>query len=455
MSRRRRLAESLLATLAAAAVTWGGAQAAGLRHDAGAPRTAAAPHHEPQAGAAADDRAVVAITGATVHTLGPAGTLRGATVLIAGGRIRATGTAVAVPAGARTIDAAGKVVTPGLFDSLTRLGLIEVSQVKETNGAKNEEPGLTAAFDVSDAIDRRSMLIPINRVEGITRAVTAPIPGKSLFLGQGAVIDLSGSPSTVVRRSVAQFVTLGETGAQLAGGSRGAALERLRQALRDALDYDAHRAAFDRAQRRAYSLSQLDLEALLPVARGQQPLVVAVNHASDIEAVLGLARELKLHLILLEAAEAWEVADEIAAAHVPVLIDPLTNLPESFDILGATLENAARLARAGVTVAFESGDSHNSRNLRQAAGNAVANGMPWEQALAAMTANPARIWGIADCGTIEPGKDADLVIWDGDPLEVTSAAERVFIRGVEMPHDSRQLRLRDRYLPPASAPPRR
>jgi imidazolonepropionase-like amidohydrolase len=389
---------------------------------------------------------VVAIVGATVHTMAPVGTLQGATVLIAGGRIRAVGSGIPIPAGARRIDAAGKVVTPGLFDSLTHLGLVEVNQVEDTEDATNEEPQLSAAFDVVPGINSRSMLLAVNRVEGITRAVTAPSPGKSLFLGQGAVIHLGGGPLPVVRRSAAEFVALGETGARLAGGTRGAAVLELREALRDALDYDANRAAYDRAQRRPYSLPRADLEALLPVARGERPLAVQVNRASDIEAVLALGRELKLRLILTDAAEGWEVAAEIAAAGVPVVINPLNNLPQSFETLGATLENAARLARAGVTVAFATGDSHNSRNLRQAAGNAVANGLSWDAALAAMTANPARIWGLEDYGTLEAGKDADVVIWDGDPLEVTSAAERVFIRGAEMPNDSRQIRLRNRYL---------
>jgi imidazolonepropionase-like amidohydrolase len=390
---------------------------------------------------------IVAITGATVHTMGSAGTLHGATVLIAGGRIQAVGAGIAVPAGARRIDAAGKVVTPGLLDSLTQLGLVEVSAVEDTEDATNEDSRVSAAFEVADGINSRSMLIPINRVEGITRAISAPAAGKSLFLGQGAVIHLGGGPRTVVRRSVAQFAALGENGARLTGGTRGAAAMRLREALRDALDYDAHRAAYDRAERRPYSLPRLDLEALLPVARGEQPLVVLANRASDIEQVLELARSMKLRLILAGAAEGWEVAGEIAGARVPVLLNPLTNLPQSFEEMGATLENAARLARAGVTLAFLTGDSHNSRNLRQAAGNAVAYGLPWDTAMAAMTANPARIWGLDDYGTLEPGKDADVVIWDGDPLEVTSAAERVFIRGLEMPRDSRQIRLRDRYLP--------
>lgn len=182
------------------------------------------------------------------------------------------------------------------------------------------------------------------------------------------------------------------------------------------------------------------------MARGEQPLVVAVHRASDIVAVLRLAKQLGLRLILAGVTEGWKVAREIAAADVPVLVEPLDNLPQSFEQLGATLENAARLRAAGVRVAFMNGDAHNARNVRQSAGNAVANGMSWHDALAAMTIVPAGIWGLADrYGSLEPGKDADLVIWDGDPLEVTTFADMVFIRGQEIPMESRQTLLRDRY----------
>src|SRR5579864_5055309 len=233
--------------------------AAAAKPTAAAATVALAGAGDPALPAAAE---TVAITGATVHTMGPAGTLHGATVLIAGGRIQAVGAGIAVPAGARRIDAAGKVVTPGLLDSLTQLGLVEVNAVDDTEDATNLDPQLSAAFDVGDGINPRSMLVPINRVEGITRAISAPaVPdaGKNLFLGQGVVIALGGAPGTVVRRSVAQFAALGEAGARVAGGTRGAAAIRLRTALRDALDYDAHRADYDRAARRLYSLPRLDL----------------------------------------------------------------------------------------------------------------------------------------------------------------------------------------------------
>jgi imidazolonepropionase-like amidohydrolase len=400
------------------------------------------------------------ITGATVHTLGPEGTIKNGTVVIENGRIRAVGATVAVPAGARRIDARGKVITPGLFDSLSGIGTVEVNAVDPSNDAEVEDDRITAAFNIADVLNPRSTLIPVNRIEGLTRAVVAPQPGKSLIAGQGAVIHLGGPGDYLVRSPIAMFAELGETGSRLSGGSRGGAILRLREALQDALDYAANRKAFEQGDRREYALSRLDLEALVPVVKGTLPLVVTANRASDIEAALRLAKDFNLKLILAGADEGWVVARQIATAKVPVLINALEDLPDRFEALGATLENAARLYKAGVTFAFMTGDAHNARNLKQAAGNAVAYGLPWDAALAAITTVPARIWGIADrYGTLEPGKDADVVIWDGDPLELTTFPDAVFIRGVEIPMKSRQTELRDRYkdltgpVPPAYKKP--
>jgi imidazolonepropionase-like amidohydrolase len=402
----------------------------------------------------------VVITGATVHTLGSQGTIQNASVVIENGRIKAVGANVAAPAGARTIDARGKVVTPGLFDSLSRIGLVEIGSVEGTADASVEDDRVTAGFSVEDAINPRSALIPVNRIEGLTRIVAAPETGESLIAGQGAIIHLGGPGDFLVRSPIAMFAQLGEAGAGLSGGSRAGAILRLREAFEDAKDYAANRRAFETGDRREYALSRLDLEALIPVVRGELPLVIQAHQASDIEAALRLAKDYKLKLILAGAKQGWKVADQIAAAKVPVLVTPLENLPERFESLGATLENPALLHKAGVTIAFMSGDAHNARNIKQAAGNAVAYGMPWDAALAAMTSVPARIWGISDrYGTLEPGKDADVVIWDGDPLELTSFPVAVFIRGKEMPMTSRQLELRDRYkdlsgpMPPAYRKP--
>lgn len=399
----------------------------------------------------------VAIVGGTVHTAGAAGTIQNGTVLIENGKVRAVGAGLAVPAGARRIDATGKVVTPGFMDSLTRLGLIEVSAVEGSNDVNVEDDDrFTAAFDVVDGFNPRSVLFPVTRIEGVTRAVVAPQTGKSLIAGQGAVIHLgTESGDWLLRSSAAMYAVLGEAGAELSGGARGASMLRLREAFQDALDYKTNEASFNRGERRSYALSRLDLQAMQPVVRGEMPLVVTAQRASDIEAALRLARDFRLKLVIAGAREGWIVARQLAEAKVPVLIDPLANLPESFEELGSTLEAAARLHKAGVTVAFMTGDSHDVRNIKQAAGNAVSYGMPWEAALAALTTVPAKLWGISDrYGSLEAGKDADVVVWDGDPLEVTSFPAHVFIRGAEIPMESRQLELRDRYREvPGEMPP--
>lgn len=399
----------------------------------------------------------VAITGGKVVTGGPAGTIDGGTVLIQDGKVRAVGRDVSIPAGARRIDATGKVVTSGFMDSLSRLGLVEVGAVEETVDIRTESDEITAAFNVADAVNPRSIVMATNRIEGLTRAVVAPAPGTSLIAGQGVVIHLGGTPDFLLRTPAAMFGVLNRN---FGGGSRAATMLRLREILHDAREYARDRKAYEQGELRELAVSRLDLEALQPVVRGELPLVLAVNRASDIQAALRLAKEEKLKLILAGAGEGWVVADEIAAAKVPVLITPLNNLPGSFDVLGATLENAARLHKAGVTFAFMSVAAHEAYSIRQGAGNAVAYGLPWDAALAALTSVPARLWGIGDSyGTLEPGKDADVVVWTGDPLEVTTYATEVFIRGRQMPIMSRQLELRDRYkdvgnpVPPAYRKP--
>ncbi len=407
----------------------------------------------PANGPPSGDR-VIAIVGGTVHTLGPAGTIEGATVLIAGGRIEAVGVDLAIPPGAERIDARGKIVTPGLLDSMSGIGAVEISAERTTRDSATELPRLGAAFSVAEAINPRSTLIPVNRVEGLTRALVAPRASTGPIAGRAAAIHLGGGDDPVTDPAAALVVALGQEGAALAGGSRAAALALLAEALEDARDYAEHRADFERAARRPYAPSRLDLEALQPVVAGEMPIAARVDRASDLLAALRLASEQRVKLVVVGGAEAWLVAPALAAAGVPVVLDPLSNLPASFEELAATLENAARLHAAGVAVAFSSGESHNARNLRQAAGNAVAHGLPWEAGLAAMTRVPAAIWGLdGSYGTLDAGRDADVVIWDGDPLEVTSYPERVFVRGREVPRTSRQLLLRDRYLDPGAPLP--
>lgn len=393
-----------------------------------------------------------AITNGVVHTLGAEGVIKQGTVVIEDGRIIAVGADVAVPEGAEVIDAKGKVVTPGFMDPASYLGIIEVGAEDSTTDASTLSDRYTAAHSVASAVNPRSTLIPVNRIEGVTRAVTRPYPGVSIFAGRSAVISLGSVDDYVLDRAAAMHVTLGSYGAALTGGSRGAAMVKLREALEDARDFGRNQRAFESASRYTYALSRPDLEALQPVLAGQLPLVVDVERASDIEAALRLADDFDLKLIVQGGAEAWLVADKLANANVPVILDPLQNLPSSFEQIASTFQNAAVLHSAGVLIAFSQGESHNARNAKQAAGVAVANGLPWNAALEALTVNPAKIFGVANYGRLEAGMDADIVIWDGDPLETTTFADQVFIQGRKIPMESRQTLLRDRYMESEARP---
>ncbi|HET9151143.1 MAG TPA: amidohydrolase family protein [Gemmatimonadales bacterium] len=388
----------------------------------------------------------VAITGARV-LVGNGTTLDGATVVIRDGRIAAVGRDAAVPDGARVIDARGKVVTPGLLNSATSLGAMEIEAVDETNDAASNNPKITAAFDIRYSLNPWTTLIPIERDGGVTSAVVAPNPRASIIAGTGALIRLSGLrvDSLVERSPVAMFGAFDERAAARTGGSRGDAMLTFRELLQDVKTYAADRQAYDNRARRDLALSRLDLEAMVPVVEGKLPLALSVNRAADILNALALAREFRLRLIIIGAAEGWMVADDIRAAGVPVILDPLLDIP-GYDGLAATLENATRLRKAGVTIAFATFDAHNARNLRFSAGNAVANGLPYDEALAAITSAPARIWGVGDrLGQIAAGQDADVVVWSGDPFELMTRAEHVFIRGQEMAPDNRQRELLARY----------
>ncbi len=392
---------------------------------------------------------VVAIEGGTVYTMIGA-PIEGGTVLIRDGRIAAVGRNVAVPAGARRVDARGKRVTPGLFESHTHTGLSEVGSIPETNDyvlTDRDQDQVMAAFDVADGLNPHSMVIPVTRIAGVTTAVAAP-GGSGLIRGKGVVIDLAGDDARdmLVRDPVAMYASLGESVETASGGARGGATMRLREVLEDARAYARSRGDFERGSTREYAASRLDLQALQPVLQGRLPLVVEAHRAADLRTALRLADEYDLRLILLGASEGWMVADEIARARVPVIVKVLQNLPASFERLGSRYDNAAMLRRAGVQVAITTGDTHNARNVRQEAGNAVAYGLPYDEALRAVTLYPAQIWGVADThGSLAPGKVADVVVWDGDPLELMTGVEHVFIGGREVPLRSRQTELRDRY----------
>lgn len=390
------------------------------------------------------------ISGATIHTLEDAGVIEEGDILIRNGRIEAVGRRLEAPAGIRRIEARGRHVTPGLFPAYTNLGIVEIELVAETAEMATVDRHFGASFRIAPALNPRSTLVPQNRVNGITHAIVAPEPGHQVLAGQGAAVRLTRAAGFTLNDSVAVFAAIGAPVESLDGGSRAAGFAHLRQGLLEAREFSRNRAAFLRGETHRTLLPVHDLEALVPVIEGKKPLVVSAHRASDIESLLALSRELSFRLVVAGASEAWIVAEQLAAAKVPVIIDPLSNLPSSFDRLGARLDNAALLHRAGVTILFSPPGylgTHGAWLVRQGAGNAAAWGLPPEEALKAMTLNPARVFGLADrFGSIAPGKEADLVIWNGDPLELVTRAEAVLIAGEEMPMVSRATRLRDRYL---------
>ena len=398
----------------------------------------------------------IAITGATVHTVGPDGTLENATIVIEGGRIAAVGSDVAVPANAERIDASGKIITPGLFSPLGQMGLSEVGAVDGTVDSIQRGSEFSAGFDVADAYNPRSLVIAISRIDGITRAGIMPrasgpdaLGNQSHVLsGLGSIVHLGDSPEYFVRRGAVVVANLGESGSSVAGGSRAAAVQVLRAALDDAIDYRQNKSLYERGDWRAYSVSSADLEALLSVLSGDAALLFNVHRASDISVVLGIAEEYDIRAIIAGGSEAWMVADHLSASGVPVILDAVNNLPANFDRINARLDSASILATAGVRFALGAGaQTHSARLLTQSAGNAVANGLSWDQALEAITLAPAQIYGVDSMiGSIEVGKEADLVIWGDDPLELTNYPEQVYIQGSAISMQSRQTLLRDRYL---------
>lgn len=386
------------------------------------------------------------ISGGELHD-GAGGVIKGATVIVRDGKIVGVGgpELKGRQTGAVTlVDATGKVLTPGLVAAETRLGLVEIGLEGSTrDDSRATEHPVRAAYDASQAINAESSLIQVQAIAGVTTAAVSPEGG--LLSGQVAWIDLvhGDHRGALVRAGVAVNGSLG----QAYGGSRAATVAKLREVLSDAQLFRTRKAAYERAQSRPFAAHPLDLEALQPMLAGQVPLTLAADRASDILAALDLAKEFRLRLVILGGAEAWKVARELADAKVPVVLQPSRNLPGSFDSLGARLDAAALLAAAGVPVAIAClDDAHNVRNLVQEAGIAVANGLPWETALRAITLEPARVYGMdATHGSVAVGKVANLVVWDGDPLELSSRPVQVYMRGRAVPMVSRQTLLRDRY----------
>ncbi len=404
----------------------------------------------------------VAITGGKVYPVsGPP--IENGTVVITNGKITAVGVNVRVPAGAQRIDATGKIVTPGFVNSSTQLGVQEVSQINDTRDmSARGRDNIAAAFTVWEGLNPNSVMLAPARKEGVTSFVVMPTGG--LIAGQAALVDLVPGTTTdmIIRAPVAMVAEIGDP--QAAGlNSRGELIVKLRELLDDTKFFQTRRDAFDRAQTRPFAASRLDLQAMIPVIEGRLPLLITVDRASDIDAAMRLAHDFNVKLMIGGGAEAWMMADKLAAARVPVLTGAMNNIPAGFAALGQRQENAGLLRKAGVQVALignaGGGDEEafNVRNLKQEAGNAVSYGMTWDDALRAVTLAPAEFFGAADrVGSLQPGREGNVVVWSGDPFEFTTRAEHVFVRGREYNEKTRQDMLIERYrnLPGTGYTPR-
>ena len=425
-----------------------------------------------------------AITGGRVVIGDGSPPIDGGTVVLREGRVVAAGANVAVPPGATIIDAQGKWVTPGVVAGFSRIGLVEVDAVDATNDAQANTSPFSAAIDVVPAINPQAASIAVSRAAGVTRAVVSPATGRTIFAGQGAVIDLGGDMDAITRARVFQYIELGEEGANDAGGSRAAAHVLLRNALREARDLRLPPGVRGGGGARTPStappedlaenpyilsgtqrsddvlLTRFDAAALVPVLQGRQLLLVHVERASDILQVIALKREFpNLRIVIVGATEGWRVASQIAAARVPIIANALVDLPASFEQLGATQSNIGRMIAAGVQVSIGMLNDDEARQVRlstQYAGNLVAigrvpghTGLSWDQAFAAISSGPAETMGMGgEIGSLRPGRRGDVVIWDGDPLELATGVDAVWIDGVRQDLTNRQTRLRDRYRQP-------
>ena len=386
----------------------------------------------------------VAVYGETVWTGTSQGTLTNGVVVIENGRITAVGpSGTRVPTGAEEVRA--KWVTPGLISAFSRTGLSEVSGVDDTNDSGAGSSPFSAALNAADGFNPDATPIAITRLEGFTRLAVAPQAQTKLFGGQGFLADTSGLTGSVFRERAFAFIVLGESGASLSGGSRPAAWAALRGAFDDVRFFAARFMTHNEGN----VLTRMDAQSLMPAVKGDQLILFQASRASDLNAIMDFKEENpSIRVAIVGADEGWRVAKRLAAMDIPVIVDAFSNLPASFSQLAATGENAKRLAEAGVTVAIVhlDNDGHQARLATQVAGNAVANGMDFDDAMRALTTAPAEIFGMTGLGVLAPGARADVVTWDGDPLEVTSAALAVYIDGEAQPMESRQTKLRDRYI---------
>ena len=398
-------------------------------------------------------------------------------VVMQNGKITAVGTAssVNVPAGARVMDVTGMTVYPGLIDSETSLGLTEISAEQSTNDLVEASDEIMPHMHVYDAFHAETELIPVARLNGITNAIVAP-DSRDTLPGQDSFIQLAGPSARemLLVRDIA--MPLNFTGDQRRNESfekskypstRMGMAAQLRQAFLDAQDYAQRQADYERKkaeyeknppeaskkpedngkkQPPSAPKRDLKLEALLPYLQGKKTVVLAAEGPSDLETAVALAKEFHLKFVLNHISHSQPVLDYVGNLKVPVIVGPIYEEPKPDERYDAVYRLPAQLYQRGVKIAFASFDAHQVRSLPYQAGYAVAFGLPYDEALKAITLHPAEIWGLADqLGSLDVGKTANVVVANGDPLEVTTDVKQVFIAGQEIPMTSRQTRLRDQY----------
>ena len=432
--------------------------------------------------AAPKNTAPIAITGGKLLTVSH-GAIENGVLVIVDGKIAAVGEAgkVSIPKDATMVDAHGMTVYPGLIDPDTTLGLTEVAADEMSNDLSEPSDEIMPNMHVADAFHAEPELIPVARLNGVTNAVVAPGTEDSVA-GQDIFIQLAGQnrEAMILGRDVALAMNYGADQRRRGGrgGGRGeypstrmGLITQLRQSLIDAQHYETSRAAAekktdkpadkatdksaaasDKAPEKPAEKRDLKLEALLPYLHGERPVVVGVYEAYDVESIMKVAAEFHLKVILNHVTRSQEILDEIAAWKVPVIVGPIYELPRANERYDSVYTLPAELQKRGVKIAISSGEAggpggaHTVRNLPYAAGFAASYGLPYDEALKAITLNVAEMFGFGDkLGSLDVGKTANVVIANGDPLDVRTDVKQVYIDGVAQPMVSRQTILRDEY----------
>ena len=385
---------------------------------------------------------IILIKNATVVTSSELGVLDGTDVMIQDGIITSIGKNLSSDK-AILIEANGRFLTSGILAPVTNLGLIEIELEPETRDDRTDH--FSAGFSISSAFNPSSTLIPYNRIAGVTSAIVFPSSGKgNIFSGLGSVFKTHGQIDTrAIVTDIAMVMRMGGN-----EDSRASNFLDLEDAFMKAKQFKKSRSVI---QRGGFfdtgDYSDRDLNALNDLIEYKKPLIVKTNRASDMLRMIEFSNQHEINIIFHGAKEAWRIADKLAEEEIPVIIDPMDNIPSSFDSIGARIDSGSILTKSGVKVLIGIADAHNSFLSRQGAGNAVSNGIDSYEAFKAITINVAEAFGLDHLiGSIEVGKSADLIIWDGDPLEVSSFSDLVIINGEITSSMTRSKRLRDRYM---------